>query len=116
MNYVANQTFYPKQLAQDDEGFEVTSFRGSLDEEGGNRSGEQTPRAGVHPSDGPAGGSSPKMKGQNGTASTVREPRESLDGEHIFAVGEDAERWSEADDSASPRNSMERKRLTGKDQ
>jgi hypothetical protein len=40
-------------------------------------------------------------------------PRESLDGETIFAVGEDGERWSDDDDS--PRNSSEGKRLTGKD-
>ena len=40
-------------------------------------------------------------------------PRESLDGETIFAVGEDGDRWSEDDDS--PRNSSEHKRLTGKD-
>jgi hypothetical protein len=40
-------------------------------------------------------------------------PRESLDGETIFAVGEDGDRWSEDDDS--PQNSSEHKRLTGKD-
>lgn len=38
--------------------------------------------------------------------------RESLDGETIFAVGEDADKWS--DDEESVRNSGERKRLTGK--
>ncbi|KAI9790746.1 MAG: hypothetical protein M1816_004888 [Peltula sp. TS41687] len=107
------------ELAQDDEGFEVTSFGGSLDEEAGTRSGDQTPRAGI-PSERPAGTSSPPKTttGQNGAVSTVaRDPRESLDGEPIFAVGEDADRWAESDDeSASPRNSVERKRLTGKDQ
>ena len=40
-------------------------------------------------------------------------PRESLDGETIFAVGEDGDRWSDEDES--PRNSSERKRLTSKD-
>jgi hypothetical protein len=40
-------------------------------------------------------------------------PRESLDGETIFAVGEDGDKWS--DEGESPRNSGERKRLTGKD-
>jgi hypothetical protein len=40
-------------------------------------------------------------------------PRESLDGETIFAVGEDGDKWSDEDES--PRNSGERKRLTGKD-
>ena len=39
--------------------------------------------------------------------------RQSLDGETIFAVGEDADKWS--DDDESPRNSAERTRLTGKD-
>ena len=38
--------------------------------------------------------------------------RDSLDGETIFAVGEDADKWS--DDEESVRNSGERKRLTGK--
>lgn len=95
----------------------MTSFGGSLDEERGDRSGEQTPRAGVHPSsDRAAGASSPKTGNQNGTVSNTRDPRESLDGEPIFAVGEDADRWSEEDDSMSARNSVERKRLTGKDQ
>lgn len=37
--------------------------------------------------------------------------RESLDGETIFAVGEDADKWSE-DEDESPRNSTERKALT----
>lgn len=39
-------------------------------------------------------------------------PRQSLDGETIFAVGEDGDKWSEDEDS--PRNSAERIRLTGK--
>ena len=39
-------------------------------------------------------------------------PRQSLDGETIFAVGEDADKWS--DDDVSPRNSAEREKLTGK--
>jgi len=39
-------------------------------------------------------------------------PRQSLDGEMIFAVGEDADKWS--DDDESPRNSTEKTRLTSK--
>ena len=39
-------------------------------------------------------------------------PRESLDGETIFAVREDGDKWSDHDES--PRNSEERKMLTGK--
>ncbi|GMF77897.1 unnamed protein product [Aspergillus oryzae] len=40
--------------------------------------------------------------------------RESLDGETIFAVGEDGDKWSDDEDDLS-RDSGERKRLTGKD-
>ena len=39
-------------------------------------------------------------------------PRVSLDGETIFAVGEDGDKWS--DDDESPRNSSEHQKLTGK--
>ena len=39
--------------------------------------------------------------------------RQSLDGETIFAVGEDGDKWSE--DEESPRNSEERTRLTKND-
>ncbi|KAI9788656.1 MAG: hypothetical protein M1835_002161 [Candelina submexicana] len=89
------------ELAQDDEGFEIASFGGSLDEEDRSPTGGRT-LTGVDRE------SSPLPKGQPG----FREPRESLDGETIFAVGEDAEKWS---DDESPRNSGERKKLTGKD-
>lgn len=40
-----------------------------------------------------------------------RHQRQSLDGETIFAVGEEGDKWS---DDESPRNSAEHKRLTGK--
>ena len=43
----------------------------------------------------------------------MNDSRRSLDGETIFAVGEDADKWS--DDEESPRNSEERSKLTGKD-
>ncbi|KAI9678652.1 MAG: hypothetical protein M1817_005709 [Caeruleum heppii] len=85
------------ELAQDDEGFEVASFGGSLDEEEAG-AGEQTPRG---PTD--ANGTSvPKAD------APTRHPRESMDGEPVFAVGDDADRWS--DESA--RDSSERKGLT----
>ncbi len=85
------------QLAQDDEGFEIASFGGSLDEEDAR---------------------SPDAANDAGALSPVppkpvneRHPiRQSLDGETIFAVGEDADKWSE--DEESPRNSTERTRLT----
>ncbi|KAI9840414.1 MAG: hypothetical protein M1837_001627 [Sclerophora amabilis] len=86
------------ELAQDDEGFEIASFGGSMDEE--RRSGDQTPRGGAN------GDLSPNPQ------TKPRDPRESIDGEPIFAVGEDADKWS---DDESPRNSSDRKRLTGKD-
>ncbi|KAH0547578.1 hypothetical protein FGG08_000303 [Glutinoglossum americanum] len=91
-------------IAQDDEGFEIASFGGSLDDEEANsphRDGDRTPKA-SEGNTGPA----PKQP-------ATRDHRESLDGEPIFAVGEDADKWS--DDDESPRNSTERSHLTGKD-
>ncbi|KAI9890735.1 MAG: hypothetical protein M1814_003665 [Vezdaea aestivalis] len=91
------------EIAQDDE-FEFASVRNSLDEESG--SGGHTPL--------PQGGAS----APNGAAASqykAPKPRESLEAEEtIFAVGEeegDADRWSE--DGDSPRDSSEKKRLTG---
>ena len=109
MRYVATCNIIPQgvrvnsqQLAQDDEGFEIASFGGSLDEEDA-RSPEE------HDPNGANGGLSPippKPVNDN-------EPsRRSLDGETIFAVGEDGDKWS--DDEESPRNSEENTRLTGK--
>ena len=96
--------YTPKQIAQDDEGFEIASFGGSLDEEDRSPPDAHTPN------------------GANGSLSPVppkpvsdnQHHRQSLDGETIFAVGEDADKWSD-DEDESPRNSGERKRLTGKD-
>ena len=67
----------------------------------------------------PNGGSG--ANGANGALSPIppksvnesQPPRHSLDGETIFAVGEDADKWSEDEDS--PRNSEERMRLTKND-
>lgn len=95
------------QLAQEDDGFEIRSMADSLDdEEEGRAPGERTPV----PNGATARDTSPLP--QKAAPPPVH-PRESLDGETIFAVGEDGDRWSEDDDS--PRNSSERKRLTGKD-
>lgn len=89
------------QIAQDDEGFEIASFGGSLDEEDARTPGSSTPKArNGHLSPVP-----PKPVNEN------NQPRPSLDGETIFAVGEDADKWS--DDDESPRNSGERQNLTG---
>lgn len=95
------------QLAQDDDGFEIRSMADSLDdEEEGRMPGERTPV----PNGATARDASPMPPKP---APPPVYPRESLDGETIFAVAEDGERWSEDDDS--PRNSSEGKRLTGKD-
>lgn len=89
------------QLAQDDEGFEIASFGGSLDEE------DARSPDGMH--DGANGQLSPvPPKPMNDSHLS----RQSLDGETIFAVGEDADKWS--DDEESPRSSAEKTRLTGK--
>ncbi|MCJ1337911.1 hypothetical protein MMC09_003195 [Bachmanniomyces sp. S44760] len=91
------------ELAQDDEGFEIASFAGSQDEEEGGRHDYGHPE---------------ENEATNGALSPVppkpvNDSRRSLDGETIFAVGEDADKWS--DDEESPRNSEERSKLTGKD-
>ena len=90
----------PPQLAQDDEGFEIASFGGSLDEEDA-----RSPDA-MHD-----GGSLSPVPPK--PVSESHPARQSLDGETIFAVGEDADKWT--DDDESPRNSAERSKLTGKD-
>ena len=66
---------------------------------------------------------SPEGRGLNGEPGTLspvppkpindsNKVRHSLDGETIFAVGEDGDKWSEDDDS--PRVSSERQKLTSK--
>lgn len=97
------------QLAQDDDGFEIRSLADSLDEEDGGTAGDRTPV----PSDTARDGLSPHPPPKPVTRVHSPLPRESLDGETIFAVGEDGDKWSDEDES--PRNSGERKRLTGKD-
>ena len=97
------------QLAQDDDGFEIRSMADSLDdEEEGRMPGERT----SVPNGAAARDVSPMPQKSAPVAPPVN-PRESLDGETIFAVGEDGDRWS--DDDESHRDSSERKRLTSKD-
>ena len=91
------------QLAQDDEGFEIASFGGSLDEEDA-----RSPDTGHDGANGSLSPIPPKPLHES------RHVRQSLDGETIFAVGEDADKWS--DDDESQRNSAEHARLTGKNQ
>jgi hypothetical protein len=106
------------QLAQDDDGFEIRSFGSALEEEEGLAGTE----AETHVAE---DGRDLSPVPPKPVPSAPRQ-RESLDGETIFAVGEDADKWSEDDDEnenenenededESPRNSGERERLTGKD-
>ncbi|SLM36742.1 integral membrane protein [Lasallia pustulata] len=94
------------EIAQDDEGFEIASFGGSLDEEDGDATSPTEPQA-------PNGGTHrPLSPVPPKPVSETQRPRQSLDGETMFAVGDDADKWS--DDEDSPQNSMERQKLTGK--
>ncbi|KAF4294025.1 hypothetical protein CNMCM8686_004576 [Aspergillus fumigatus] len=90
------------ELAQDDDGFEIRSLNSGLDDEeafggpeGNSASATRRELSPVPPKPVP---SAPRQ-------------RDSLDGETIFAVGEDGDKWSE-DEDESPRNTSERQRLT----
>ncbi|KAI9743859.1 MAG: hypothetical protein M1818_002593 [Claussenomyces sp. TS43310] len=93
------------ELAQDDEGFEVADFGAdgddSGDEEEGRAQGGQGPRYDPTPK--------PSAPKQNTTRDL---PRESLDGETVFAVGEDGDKWSDDDE---PHNLTEGRKLVGKE-
>jgi hypothetical protein len=78
------------ELAQDDEGFEIADFGAEDDDEddpenAGVRRGDRTQPGQEGPRYDPPAGSN--------TAKEI--PRESLDGETIFAVGDENDRWSE---------------------
>jgi len=79
------------ELAQDDEGFEIADF-GAEDE-------EDDENAAAHRGDRTESGQEGPRYDPPPASNTAKEiPRESLDGETIFAVGdenEDGERWSE---------------------
>lgn len=117
------------QIAQDDEGFEIASLRDSLDEEeGGPNQGSSYDPAQRSTND-HARDASPLPAPQ--PQKPIHPPRESLDGDTIFAVGED-DKWSsdgseeeesdedsdeDSDDSGagnSKGGKNERSRLTGK--
>lgn len=104
------------ELAQDDEGgFEIADYGAddSGDEEEGH-GGERTQRG----QEGPRYDPAPKVAAPNpnptaaaGSTSAPREiPRESLDGETIFAVGEDGDKWSDDEED----DDSEGKKLVGK--
>lgn len=90
------------QLAQDDDGFEIRSFGSALDEE----DALAAPEANAQPEQGRDLSPVPPKP-----VPTAPRQRESLDGETIFAVGEDGDKWSD-DEEESQRNSGERERLT----
>lgn len=101
------------QIAQDDEGFEIASLRDSLDEEDGPED---------HP---PSYDPAPRNVRSHGARDVsplpapqaqkpIVPPRESLDGDTIFAVGED-DKWSDDDEPESPREGdNEYSNLTGR--
>jgi len=98
------------QIAQDDEGFEIASLNDSLDEEEGERAYDPGVRQ-QHRSASRDVSPLPAPKPQK----PIIPPRESLDGDTIFAVGED-DKWSDDDDDddvepSSPADD-ERQRLT----
>lgn len=101
------------ELAQDDDGFEIRSLADSLDsEEAGRTPNEERPPA--TPTNGKPPSSNPYKSSP--TNLPVPRSRESLDGETIFAVGEEGERWSESDDDdIEDLKHEEGKKLTGKD-
>ena len=100
--YTYNLYWQNPQLAQDDDGFEIRSFGSALDEE------EALGDLDGHPAAESRRDLSPVPPKP---VPSAPQQRESLDGETIFAVGEDADKWSD-DEDESPRNSSERKRLT----
>lgn len=83
------------ELAQDDEGFEIADF-GAEDEDDDDVENSAACR-GDRTQPGQEGARYDPPPGAN-TAKEI--PRESLDGETIFAVGEDGDRWSDDDDDS----------------
>jgi hypothetical protein len=103
------------QIAQDDEGFEIASMRDSLDEEEGGYG--QAPSYDPAPRQRDAARDESPLPAPKPQKPIVP-PRESLDGDTIFAVGED-DKWSDDElepaSPASPRGSNdERSRLTSR--
>lgn len=98
------------QLAQDDEGFEIADFGAeeSGDEEDGQ--GESNREAqGYDNVSKPA--PKPAERPTAPTASAVARdiPRDSVDGETVFAVGEEGDKWSDDEEDDN-----EHKKLVGK--
>ncbi|PMD59054.1 uncharacterized protein K444DRAFT_613844 [Hyaloscypha bicolor E] len=78
------------ELAQDDEGFEIADFGAEDDDD------DDPESAAAHRGDRTQPGQEGPRYDPPPGANTAKEiPRESLDGETIFAVGEDGDRWSD---------------------
>jgi len=99
------------EIAQDDEGFEIADFgvdEPEDEEEGrGDGSNQDGPR--YDPPSKPAARSAPATSAAEAKPSTntTRDiPRDSLDGDTIFAVGEEGDKWSDddAEDAEEGRN------------
>ncbi|KEF53115.1 uncharacterized protein A1O9_11023 [Exophiala aquamarina CBS 119918] len=96
------------ELAQDDDGFEIRSIADSLsdDEEQARKDEERAvPPSGDASTSlsnavniAPPRKSSPAPAQQNSSRAPPPRPRESLDGETIFAVGDDGMEWSEGEE------------------
>lgn len=109
-------------MAQDDDGFEIRSIADSLsdDEEAARKDHERevSPAGGASTSltdavnISPARKASPAPALQNSSRAPPNPlpPRESLDGETIFAVGDDNLEWSDGEEDSDD----ERKKLTSK--
>lgn len=79
------------ELAQDDEGFEIADF-GAEDED----DDDDVENAAAHRTDRTQpGGEGPRYDPPPGANTAKEIPRESLEGETLFAVGDEHDRWSE---------------------
>lgn len=84
------------ELAQDDEGFEIADF--GVDDDDEDDDVEHGVAHGSRGDEGPRYDPAPSAKitkAPSGANTAKDIPRESLDGDTIFAVGEDGDKWSD---------------------
>ncbi|KAF2240025.1 integral membrane protein [Viridothelium virens] len=101
------------EIAQDDEGFEIASIRDSLDEEEGLQSHPNGNARSAYDPVRPSNRDFSPLPAPRPTK-PMPPPRESLEDETIFAVGDEGDKFSD-DEGPSPIDADERKRLTAKD-